>query len=166
MKVFMIMPHPDQSDYLSANLMHGLTELDDVELYVYEHFEWMLEGCDISITTAMYGMGYTYAGRAKKERIIEITESDATEKIKGHFFDVVIYGEIHRNKDFLDLVLGNYKPNEVVFVDGEDYDGVVRLSHVPKELGFAIIMIIAFLSLVNVCGFITRNQQRHFSQLI
>jgi hypothetical protein len=41
-------------------------------------------------------------------------------KIKSKFFDLVIYGSIHRSQEFILEVLENYEPRNIFFIDGED----------------------------------------------
>lgn len=67
----------------------------------------------------LYGKGFSYAGKLEDiplDRDIAIIK----ENIKNRFYDVVIYGSIHRGWDFYDLVTTHYKSNEIIYICGED----------------------------------------------
>lgn len=70
-------------------------------------------------TKALYGKGFSYAGKLAD---IDMDRDIATikENIKNRFYDMVIYGSIHRGSDFLDIVSTHYKSNEIIYVCGED----------------------------------------------
>ena len=64
-----------------------------------------------------YGMGFTLT------RILESDNADREDirkKIANKFFDLVVYGNIWRNQDYLELVLEHYPKNKIAMVDGED----------------------------------------------
>lgn len=64
-----------------------------------------------------WGKGFTLGGRLAD---ISVDRSDIEAKIKNRFFDLIIYGNIHRASPFLDLVLDVYPKEKIVFIDGAD----------------------------------------------
>lgn len=51
---------------------------------------------------------------------IEVDREDIEGKIRSKYFDGVVYGSVHRSRDLMSLVVDNYPPNKIVFIDGED----------------------------------------------
>jgi hypothetical protein len=49
-----------------------------------------------------------------------IDRTDIEEKIKGQYYDLIIYGAIKRCKNYYDLVSKCYPPNKVILIDGND----------------------------------------------
>jgi len=67
----------------------------------------------------------------------EPDRSDIEAKIRNHHFDVILYGSVLRNRNFLPLVLDTYPRNRIGFIDGEDeidtsYIGYERIP--PQNL--------------------------------
>ena len=40
--------------------------------------------------------------------------------IKEHYFDIIIYGSVHRGLPFIDIIPKYYRKNEIIMVCGED----------------------------------------------
>jgi hypothetical protein len=51
---------------------------------------------------------------------IEVDRENVEAKIQSQYFDAVVYGSVHRCRDYLDLVLASYPKNRIAFIDGED----------------------------------------------
>lgn len=73
-----------------------------------------------------YGGGFTLYGLLDD---IEIDRSEIIPKIQSHYFDIVIYGSIHRCQDYIDLVAAHYDKNDILFVDGEDHTDIFNNLH-------------------------------------
>jgi len=72
-----------------------------------------------------------------------VDRTDLEHKISTRYFDLVVYGSIHRCCRFLREVLLTYPPEQTVFVDGEDEAAVIsqligRGIYFKRELGSAI----------------------------
>lgn len=103
-------------DYQSDCLFHGLVKLGhDV---TDSNYMWYLSRHGDEENSNLYGMGFTIGGNLPDRSGID--RSDIKEKISDRYFDIVIYGSIHRCSDYIDEVLKSYKPNEIIFIDGED----------------------------------------------
>ena len=71
----------------------------------------------------MYGKGMTLYAELPD---IEVDRIDIPRKIATRYFDLVIYGSIHRCHDYLHEVRSMYPPNRIVFIDGEDHPGYLQ----------------------------------------
>ena len=122
---------------MADSLFHGLKSLygdDVIDLYP----QWyMYDDVDkSSLINTFHGRGFTLCGTVKKT---DIDRSDIINKIKNHYFDLVIYGAIYRNLDLLDLVCEHYKKNEIVLIDGHEITDI-DTSIVDKGLYFKMTM--------------------------
>ena len=103
-------------DYQCDIIFHGLNKLENMNVYTISDMWYMFEGNSQSCLSNLYGKGFSLYNRLKvKKRIHNKIEVD-------HFYDVIIYGSIHRCCDFWDLVVNNYPLDRVIIIDGEDYD--------------------------------------------
>jgi len=66
----------------------------------------------------LYGRGFTIYGLLGEDSAVDRT--DISKKLRTKYFDLIIYGSVHRCRLFLDEVLAFYPPHRVLFVDGED----------------------------------------------
>jgi len=65
----------------------------------------------------LYGLGFTICGLLDD---IAVDRTDIAAKIKARYFDLVIFGSVHRCRDYFDDVLAAYPASQIVFIDGED----------------------------------------------
>lgn len=65
----------------------------------------------------LYGKGFTVYSTLDND---DIDRTDIEIKIKSKFYDLIIYGSVHRCRDFLDLIIATYPKNKIAFLDGED----------------------------------------------
>lgn len=106
MKILMI-SHGQCPDFQCDQLFHGLRLLygDDV---VDQDWKWYMY---VKHAHTMYGVCLPDN---------DIDRSDVPAKIRARYYDLVIYGSIHRRRDFWDDVMQHYPANRIVFIDGED----------------------------------------------
>jgi hypothetical protein len=120
-------------DYLNDGVFHGARSLfgsDCVDStfawYMYrQQIEDYIKYQNRQLEAPLYGMGYNIAGKLDD---MEIDRSDIPEKIKDKYFDLIVYGSVHRCMDYWDIVQHVYEPNKVIFIDGEDQ------TYTKKEL--------------------------------
>jgi len=55
---------------------------------------------------------------------IEVDRTDIESKIRNRFFDLIVYGSIHRCKFYWDAVRATYPTNRIFLIDGEDDWGI------------------------------------------
>ena len=104
-------------DYLNDNIFHGGRSLFG-ESFIDSNEAWyMYDDLSINDKSSLYGMGFTIAGKLPK---LNINREFIEDKIRSKFYDLIIYGSVHRNLDYIDLVKSIYSKNKVVFLDGED----------------------------------------------
>lgn len=117
----------DFPDYQSDCLLHGLKSLLGNNVldafpawYLYEPTEQ-----NRPQFKSLYGKGFTLYGLLKAREAVDRT--DIVRKIRSNYFDLVIYGSIHRCQKYLFDVLDHYAPSRVCFVDGEDSTDLYRM---------------------------------------
>jgi hypothetical protein len=113
-------------DYLCDMLLHGLrcelaTDVVDIERAWYMYAAEF--GAERRDKSKLYGRGFTMFGLLGDDSAVDRT--DIEKKIRSKYFDLVIYGSIHRCRRFLEEVLQSYPPQQIVFVDGEDQTQIV-----------------------------------------
>jgi len=104
-------------DYQTDCLLTGLKDLFGSSVVDFNRQNHLYKSFPEQYTPGMYGSGFTVT------RVIDEDEADRkniTEKIKKQFYDLIIYGSIHRYNEYLDEILQYYPTNRVVAVDGED----------------------------------------------
>ncbi|MBT8530719.1 hypothetical protein G6708_07025 [Polynucleobacter paneuropaeus] len=118
MKILFISPGSGP-DYQCDMLFHGLrtvfgdSVVDANKLpYMYQTFN---DG--VNHLSTIYGRGFTLYGLLPD---ISIDRDDLLIKIKNKWFDIIIYGSIHRSQNFILDVLENYSSSDIFFIDGED----------------------------------------------
>lgn len=104
---------------------------------------------DSSKETQLYGNGMTYSKRIEEDEI-DPTEEFVTEKLKNHFWDLVIYGKVGPDEDIGGSiehfplwkdVFKHYSKNEIAFLYGGDgcqnfKTGGRYLEHLMKHAQF------------------------------
>ena len=113
-------------DYQCDALLHGLKSLYGAQVVDVEP-AWFLYQKSFAARcpdpAQFYGRGFSLYGTLPE---LPVDRSDIPRKIQSRYFDLVIYGSIHRDQSHLWQVLEHYKPSEIVFVDGEDQDHMLQ----------------------------------------
>lgn len=100
-------------DYLCDMLFHGL-RADGHEVVDVNRLWYMYQGCD---KAGLYGKGFTLYGLIEEG---SVDRDDIFRKIQAQYFDLVVFGSVHRCHTFVYDVLAAYPGNKIVFIDGED----------------------------------------------
>ena len=119
MKILFITQNND-IDYLCNSVFHGLVSIFDNDV-IDSNYLWYMSDCDYTNNQnllKLYGKGFTWT-KILPDRT-NIDRSNIEDKINEHYFDLIVYGSIHRCNDYLDLVFEKYNFNEIIFLDGED----------------------------------------------
>ena len=103
-------------DYQNDVVYHGLIE-SGFEVYETANPAYMLKSHPNP--TSLYGKGFSIFAKLEHTPNIEAKDT-VQEKVRDRFYDLVIFGSIHRDQSYLEEVLKVYKRNEVYFIDGED----------------------------------------------
>lgn len=103
-------------DYQSDMVYHGLVE-SGLEVYETAHPTYMLSSYPNPLS--LYGKGFSLFAKLTHTPKCESPEA-IREKIVDRFYDLIIYGSVHRDLSYLDLVKDSYQRDRVYFIDGED----------------------------------------------
>lgn len=103
-------------DYQRDVLFHGLRELLGSDAVDVGRIDSLYRQPD-EAKHALYGRGYTVYATLPA---IDVDRTDIEDRIRSGYFNLIVFGSIHRCTDYLNLVLRSYPPNRVAFVDGED----------------------------------------------
>lgn len=105
-------------DYQNDCLLIGLKELFGDDVVDVQRRDHLYADFSPELAAQQYGRGFTVT------RVIDQDNADRTdieEKIKNKYFDLVVYGSIWRNHDYMDLVTKYYPKNKIALVDGDDH---------------------------------------------
>lgn len=110
----------DQPDYQCDCLYHGLKALIGKDLESTSDMWYMYETLSDDDRGYLYGKGFTLYGLLKSDLKNVPKPQEIISKIETHYYDHIIFGAIIKDDTLLNLVINNYAPNEIIFVDGED----------------------------------------------
>lgn len=103
-------------DYLQNSTLIGLKEMfgDKVvdfpkQGHIYKSYP--------EDTKLLYGKGFTYS---KLIDDIPLNRDNIEQRIKNKEFDLIVYGYIHYGFPFYELVCRTYKPENIIYICGED----------------------------------------------
>ena len=108
-------------DYLCDMLFHGLRSELGAEVVDAARLWYMYAdefGPGKHDRSKLYGRGFTVYGLLSSDESVD--RSDLENKVRSAFFDLVIYGSIHRCCYLLREVLSSYPAEKIIFIDGED----------------------------------------------
>ena len=112
-------------DYQCDSLFHGLRTTFGNTVVDVNKIEYMYKTFPSSEKQKLYGKGFTLYGLLEDDPSID--RSDIETKIKHQFFDLIIYGSIHRYQIYIEIVLDVYSPENIIFIDGEDDSKILQL---------------------------------------
>jgi hypothetical protein len=107
------------SDYLRCLCMHGFKQLIGKECHDYPKVPHMYKNHNIPMGN-MWGKGFTYNGLLENELHDDEYDKTIEKDIKNKKYDIIIYGSLHRGLPYYELCNEYYKPNEIIFLCGED----------------------------------------------
>lgn len=107
-------------DYQNDMVFHGGRSVLGSD-YVESHTaNYMYESSAVR-KSLLYGKGFTLYCRLPD---IQPDNTDLYNKIANRHFDYIIYGSVFRNLDYWDIVSKAYPKNKIIFIDGEDHQGI------------------------------------------
>lgn len=121
------------NDYLPDAVFHGLLSMKNVEVTDYNNLWYMYDNApkDI-INKKFHGKGFAYYTLLPYN---EVDRYNVEDKIKKKYYDLIVYGNIHRNKDLINIVFKNYEKNKIIVLDGEDETDILK-EYVSKSIYF------------------------------
>jgi hypothetical protein len=115
-------------DYQCDMLFHGLRSLMGPDVVDVKRIWFMYAdsfGPGKHDLSECYGRGFTLYGLLPEDSKVDRT--DIRSKIKKRYFDLVIYGSVHRDQSLLNKVRSIYPPSKIIFIDGEDGPGTAAV---------------------------------------
>lgn len=131
MKILFISPGGNTQDYQRDAAFLGLRHWLGPDIVDVNKLDSLYVGADRS---QMYGLGFSLYAELED---IPVDRTDIPRKIRDHFFDIVMYGSIHRNRDYLHEVVSIYPAERIWAIDGEDHPGYLSglgMSTFKREL--------------------------------
>lgn len=119
------------NDNVCSGLLHGLRLLFGPDVVDYPRQKYMYKEDRDRISNVAGGAPIHTLTFCLDD--IGIDRTDIEQKIKDHFFELIVYGNIYRYREFLDTVIKVYQPRDVLFIDGEDNP---RTGHWDVDSGF------------------------------
>lgn len=107
-------------DYQNDMVYHGLID-SGYEVYETAYPTYMMKSHPNPLS--LYGKGFSIFAKLTHTPNVE-SDSIIKDKIISKFYDVVIFGSVHRDLKYIDLVKSYYKKEEIHFIDGEDGEGI------------------------------------------
>jgi len=127
-KILFISGDP-RPDYLRCNVLHGFKELLGPNCHdfpVISHIYKLDQSVDYRFIFGyknfkeLYGRGMSYTGLLDASYHNQELDSTVKENIVTKYYDIIIYGNLHREMIFYDIISELYKPNEIILLCGED----------------------------------------------
>jgi len=124
-------------DYLRCLTLQGFKELLGTNCHDFPKIEHIYDDYSENILN-LYGKGINYAKLVDSSLTYDKNlDKHLVKNIKNHYYDVIIYGSIHRGNPLIDMVEYYYKPNEIVFICGEDEHNC-HLKNTSSEINIFI----------------------------
>jgi hypothetical protein len=123
MRILFLTAH--DADYLSDSLLHGLRSLLGASVVDYPKADRLYRTFPAAARSQLYGKGFTLYGLLDE---IPIEREDIEGKIRGNFFDLVLFGSIWRNWKVYKDLSGSLTPDRTILVDGEDMPNIFPYS--------------------------------------
>lgn len=122
MKILFLSSGGNTCDYQRDALFHGLRTLLGSGVVDVHRIDTMYK--DFGDVSGLYGRGMTLYGLLGDDS--DVDRTDIPRKIANKYFDIVLYGSVHRCQDYLQEVASMYDPRRVIFIDGEDHAGYLQ----------------------------------------
>lgn len=111
-----------QNDFLSDAVFHGLKSNINHEVIDLNPLWYMYSNIEkSSLVNKFHGRGFTYYASLPEPNI---DRSDILEKIRSKYFDYVVYGNLYRCMDLIDIVSNFYDKERIILLDGQDESNI------------------------------------------
>ena len=106
-------------DYLRCLTLQGFKKLFGTKCHDFPKIEHIYDDYSEDVKK-IYGKGINYTKLIKNELYDKSLDKDISKNIKNRYYDVVIYGSVHRGIPLHSFVQQYYKQNEIIYMCGED----------------------------------------------
>ena len=120
MPKFLHINHFAYPDYQNDIVFHGGKSLFGADYVESNRANYMYKSY-FPNKSSLYGRGFTLYCRLDDDTP---DNSDIKSKIADRYFDYIIYGSVFRCLDYWDLVQKVYPKDKIIFIDGEDHNGI------------------------------------------
>lgn len=108
-------------DYLRCTVLAGLKKLYGKDCHDYPKIPHLYDTYE-GDTTCLYGKGFTYTKMLQEDSVRENElDNNIEDCIRNRFYDLIIYGSVHRGLPYWGLVNQYYTNREIVLLCGEDH---------------------------------------------
>jgi hypothetical protein len=118
-------------DYLRCLTLHGFKTALGKDCHDYPKVPHIYKDAGIAYDR-LYGRGMTYTNLLEAGLHDSAEDAQVEENIRGHVYDLVIYGSYHRGMPYYDLVRSVYSPQDIVLFCGEDLHWCNYMEFVSK----------------------------------
>jgi hypothetical protein len=123
----------DKPDYMRCQILIGMKRLlgnNCVDLVKIPHIYDSYTGS----TSELYGKGFNYTRILKDDDKTDRDLLKITHQIQHRYFDLVIFGSMHRGLSMYEQVKCYYPPEKMVFICGEDTHNTQKcINFVPSS---------------------------------
>lgn len=106
-------------DYLRCLLLHGFKSLFGSECHDFPKINHIYK-IGLEKKKQLYGKGFSYTDLLNHNNHNNTYDSDIIDLINKKYFDIVIFGSIHRMKNS-ELIESIYEKNRLIYLCGEDF---------------------------------------------
>ena len=106
-------------DYLRCVTLNGFKKLFCNDCHDFPKIPHIYKSDSINYIE-LYGKGFSYTNLLEQNLHNDNLNKTIYEDIKNKYYDIVIYGSYHRGIPYYDLINNIYKPNEIIFICGDD----------------------------------------------
>ena len=108
-------------DYMNDMVFHGGRETFGLD-YEESTYAYFMYKSFLPRKSCAYVRGFSLTCMLDDHD--KYNKDEVEQKIANKYYDYIIYGQVFRCRDYLDLVRKVYPKNKVAMVDGEDHTGV------------------------------------------
>lgn len=117
----------DYVDYLRCLTLHGFKSLFKQNCHDYIEVPHLYDSYPEEEVKNLYGKGFSYSRLlSRNEMRDDSRDHTIIEDIKNKRYDIIIFGSVHRGLPGYELVIQTYKPENIIYLCGED-------GHSPNE---------------------------------
>lgn len=116
-----------EADYLQDSVFHGLRSLYGSDAVDYPQKMILYKGCK---KNNIYGRGFTLYNLLED---IPVNRDSIKEKVREGYFDIIIFGSIHRQLDLFFELEKYLNKKRTIILDGEDSPALVPNHRVYKR---------------------------------
>lgn len=100
---------------------------------IFFRYDWPSEQASngaVQNPNTHWGMGFSIARRLHYNPRLHLKHKEPLDLIMSKYFDVIIYGNVHRGMPFWSSVIqAGYQKHQIILFNGEDWHGWRQIEH-------------------------------------